>query len=138
MRLSTLNAELDKQFKESKDLKASRIIFENIFNKCLENIDVNIFMLIENDVVRRELISGFIPRGYNFKLMGDEFDNKYFDCEDAGNFIDSSKYFSLARIMFSLYMYESANTNEDYSEAAYEIVMSQSSPRDFSLKNKTN
>lgn len=72
-----------------------------------------------------------MPEGFDFAEISRWLDEKYFDAEDEGRDTDAAAFFALARLISALSFADSAVVPADYSEAAYEAIMSLPDPQAF-------
>ena len=132
MRLSTLNEDLARRFRQAPDENAARGIFEEIFRTCASRIDSRSYALLENDKLALALTADELPRGFKFAALSSEMDERYLDAEEQGRDEDSSAYFVLARLMSALSFAATASDPTGFSEAAYEAIMALPHPKEDS------
>ncbi|NTF90294.1 hypothetical protein G6L46_24400 [Agrobacterium rhizogenes] len=132
MRLSTLNEDLARRFRQAPGENEARGIFEEIFRICARRIDRRWYALLENDQLALQLAAGELPQGFDFGGLSGKMDEKYFDAEDEGRDEESAAYFALARLISALSFAAAATDATGFSEAAYEAIMTLPNPKEDS------
>nr|WP_200985118.1 hypothetical protein [Rhizobium rhizogenes]QCL09196.1 hypothetical protein pC5.7b_329 [Rhizobium rhizogenes]QCL09828.1 hypothetical protein pC5.8b_338 [Rhizobium rhizogenes] len=132
MRLSTLNEDLARRFRQAPDENEARGIFEEIFRACASRIENRWHALLENDQLALRLAAGELPQGFDFGVLSGKMDERYFDAEDEGRDEDSAAYFALARLMSALSFAAAATDATGFSEATYEAIMALPNPKENS------
>ncbi len=88
-------------------------IVENLFWKCIVQIDNDIFDLIGDDDITTQIKKHIIPTSNNFITLVEDLDQKYF---------------RLVRLMASLDYLQKPDASSNLYEAAYEALMSIQDP----------
>ncbi len=125
MRLETLSKELVQYMSSSANPQK---IVENLFWKCIDQIDNDIFDLIGDDDITTQIKKHIIPTSNNFITLVEDLDQKYFEAEDNKLIDLSFQYFRLARLMASLDYLQKPDDSSNLYEAAYEALMSIQDP----------
>ncbi len=125
MRLENISKDLVQNLSSSIN---AEVVVENLFWKCVQQIDNNCFDLIGSNDIAKQIRARIIPTSDNLINLVEQLDKKYFEAEDNGLLDLSSKYFSLARLMTSLDYLKRSDNPKNLYESAYEALMSVPNP----------
>ncbi len=133
MRLKTVSSDLAQYFfEEQKTGKIDlQVLFEQTFWTCFDALDES----MRSELVRMSGMDGLmehrIPTGEHLESIRDDLDTQYMAAEDAGNRELSERKFRLARMVAAMVLNEYAQVGVEWSEAAYEALMSTQDPHKY-------
>ncbi len=126
MRLSSINPKLEDLFVNPRKVEQN---FSSVFWYCFSKLPEKSFSEIKKYTELNPLLLNQMPNLHGRRDIVDKIDNDYFEKEDVGEFEAATILFKIARIAASVVIQSSAIVPADFSEAAYESIMSTDDPK---------
>lgn len=131
MRLISLNRKLADKFVDENQTIGAQTLFAEIFLVCFDTHEDNAKQELSDLIGSEDLKERKLPGPPLSETMHSEFDDLYLDAQEDGNQDLSEKYFKMARILAAIELNKNAVSSTDFSEAAYEALMSTDDPQKY-------